>query len=80
MLVSKPEYQDQIERITDWRKADRSNPSGNCVELASVGDSGAVAMRDSKAPDGPVLVFTRDEMRAFLGGAKDGDFDHLIYD
>jgi hypothetical protein len=78
MLVSKPEYQDQIARITDWRKARRSNPSGNCVELAAVGD--AVAMRDSKAPDVAVLVFTREEMRAFLGGAKDGDFDHLIHD
>jgi Domain of unknown function (DUF397) len=32
-------------------------------------------VRDSKDPAGGVLVFTRAEWLAFLGGAKDGEFD-----
>jgi hypothetical protein len=59
-----------------WRKSKRSNPYGNCVELAAL-PGGAVAMRNSRHPDGPALVYTRDEIVAFLGGVKDGDFDTL---
>jgi hypothetical protein len=59
-----------------WRKSRRSNPSGNCVELAELPD-GQVAMRNSRFPEGPVLVYTRSEISALLGGVRDGDFDHL---
>jgi hypothetical protein len=44
-----------------------------CVEVAFVGE--AVAVRDSKNPQGPALVFTRAEWDAFLRGTKDGEFD-----
>lgn len=57
-----------------WVKSGRSNPSGNCVEVAQL-PGGGVAVRNSRHPDGPALVYTRDEMAAFVGGAKDGDFD-----
>jgi len=57
-----------------WQKSSRSGPySDNCVEIAFV-DS-AIAMRDSKHPDGPVLLFTQAEWDAFVLGAKDGEFD-----
>lgn len=36
---------------------------------------GAVALRDSKDPEGPVLVFTLDEWRAFAAGVRAGEFD-----
>ncbi|QSB15166.1 DUF397 domain-containing protein [Natronosporangium hydrolyticum] len=61
-----------------WQKSRRSNPSGNCVELAALPDGGGVAVRNSRHPDGPVLVYTPAEIDAFLGGVRDGDFDHLL--
>lgn len=60
-----------------WRKSERSNPSGNCVELAKLG-SGDIAVRNSRDIRGPVLVYTRAEIAAFIGGAKDGEFDDLL--
>jgi hypothetical protein len=60
-----------------WRKSRRSNPSGNCVELARL-SAGRVAVRNSRHPAGPVLVCTRDEFAAFVRGAKDGQFDALL--
>jgi len=46
-----------------WRKSRRSNPSGNCVELATLPDA-KIAIRDSKDPAGPHLTFGRAELRA----------------
>jgi hypothetical protein len=60
-----------------WRKSSRGNANGNCVELARL-ESGEVAVRNSRHPSGPALIYTRAEMDAFIGGAKDGDFDDLI--
>jgi hypothetical protein len=59
----------------NWRKSTKSNPSGNCVQVADTGDG--VAVRDSKHPAGPVLRYTRAEFKAFVDGAKDGEFDDL---
>ncbi|MBO2456165.1 DUF397 domain-containing protein [Actinomadura violacea] len=52
-----------------WRKSSMStNNGGACVELASV--SRSVAIRDSKDPDGPKLVFDRHDFAAFLERVK----------
>jgi hypothetical protein len=59
-----------------WRKSSASNPSGNCVELAALSD-GRVAVRNSRQPDGPALVYTRGEVAAFLVGVRNGEFDDL---
>jgi hypothetical protein len=59
-----------------WRKSSASNPSGDCIEVAAL-DSGAVAVRNSRDPEGPALVYTRAEIDAFIKGAKDGEFDDL---
>ena len=61
-----------------WQKSRRSNPSGNCVEVAELPDGAGVAVRNSRDPEGPALIYTPAEITAFLLGAKDGDFDHLI--
>lgn len=60
-----------------WRKSRRSGAQGNCVEVAPL-HGGDIAIRHSGRPDGPVLVYTRAEMAAFLSGAKDGEFDYLV--
>ncbi|MVO90348.1 DUF397 domain-containing protein [Streptomyces sp. p1417] len=59
-----------------WIKSEASNGTGNCVELASLPDGG-VALRNSRFPDGPALVFTAAEISAFVTGARAGDFDGL---
>jgi hypothetical protein len=60
-----------------WRKSLHSNPNGACVELAAL-PGGGIAMRNSRFPVGPVLVYTQAEIDAFLAGAKDGEFDHIL--
>jgi hypothetical protein len=57
-----------------WRTSSASDPhSDNRVEVAFVDD--AIAVRDSRHPEGPILLFTQAEWDAFVGGAKDGEFD-----
>jgi len=59
----------------DWRKSSYSgNNGGNCVEVAA-NLPGVVAIRDSKDPEGSTLVFTTQDWRAFISGAKAGQFD-----
>ncbi|MFI7024925.1 DUF397 domain-containing protein [Micromonospora sp. NPDC049900] len=61
-----------------WQKSRHSNPSGNCVELAELPEGAGIAVRNSRHPEGPALIYTVDEITAFVLGARDGDFDHLI--
>jgi hypothetical protein len=66
----------QLAGVT-WQKSRHSGQLGNCVEAASL-DSGEVALRNSRYPSGPALIFNRDEMAAFLAGAKDGEFNDVV--
>jgi hypothetical protein len=56
-----------------WVRSSYSGPQGNCVEVARLPD-GTVAVRNSRHPDGPALIFTSAEWEAFVSGAADGEF------
>ena len=64
-----------------WQRASSTGePDEACVEIAILpgskeGSEQVIAMRDSREPAGPVLIFTPDEWRAFTAGVQDGEFD-----
>jgi hypothetical protein len=56
-----------------WFKSSYSNANGGqCVEVAR-NLPGVVAVRDSKDPEGPKLIFGPAQWAAFIGGIKAGD-------
>jgi hypothetical protein len=59
-----------------WRKSTISNPSGSCVELAEL-PGGSIAVRNSRHPSGPALIYPRSAVAAFLTALKRGEFDDL---
>jgi Domain of unknown function (DUF397) len=65
----------------DWRKSSYSGGNGGtCVEVAVLpgskeGSDRVIAVRDSRSPDGPALIFTPAEWHAFTAGTRDGEFD-----
>jgi hypothetical protein len=61
--------------LTDaaWFKSSRSTNNGQCVEVTFV--DGRVAVRDSKNPTGPALVFTEQEWSAFIAGVSAREFE-----
>lgn len=59
-----------------WRRSSYSNGTGGeCVEVAD-GAAGAVPVRDSKSPDGPVLVLAPSGWATFVSAVKAGHFEH----
>lgn len=64
------------ESVLLWRKSSHSGvDKTDCVEVAALPASGAVAARDSMDPEGPSLALGAGEWAAFLGSVKDGAFD-----
>jgi uncharacterized protein DUF397 len=58
-----------------WAKSSYSGGNGGqCVEVAANLD-GIVAVRDSKDPHGPALIFTPGEWQTFAAEVKSGNFD-----
>lgn len=60
---------DQL-RSAAWRKSSYSNGATQCVEAASIG--GLTAIRDSKDPEGPVLLLAGRQMRALVRSIRTG--------
>jgi hypothetical protein len=57
-----------------WRKSEASNANGGeCLEVAFADE--AVLIRHSHDRAGPVLSFSHAEWKAFLAGARNGEFD-----
>lgn len=59
-----------------WHKPWSGQNGGACVEAKKLPD-GRVALRQSTDPDGPVLLYTHEEITAFIEGAKAGAADFL---
>ncbi|MFJ2864384.1 DUF397 domain-containing protein [Kitasatospora sp. NPDC087314] len=59
---------------TTWRKSSYSGQGGDCIEVAD-GFTDVQPVRDSKDPDGPVLLFPSPAWRAFVTAVRAGEFD-----
>ncbi|MEY9877225.1 hypothetical protein ABH931_006749 [Streptacidiphilus sp. MAP12-33] len=59
-----------------WERPWSGPNGGQCVETKRLTD-GRVALRQSTDPTGPALVYTREEITAFIEGVKAGLADHL---
>ncbi|MFD4908002.1 DUF397 domain-containing protein [Kitasatospora purpeofusca] len=57
---------------SEWYKSTYSGQGGNCVETQI--RTLAMAVRDSKDPDGPALMFPADAWAAFVGAVRGGEF------
>ena len=72
----RPTLGDGPETQLSWVKSSLSFSNSNCVEVANR-PGGGIGVRDSKDPEGPVLRFTPGEWHAFIGGARNGEFDRF---
>jgi hypothetical protein len=60
-----------------WRKSQRSNSQGQCVELARL-DTATVGVRNSRDPEGPALIYPVGAVRSLIEGLRAGEFDYLV--
>jgi Domain of unknown function (DUF397) len=60
-----------------WRKSQRSNSQGQCVELARL-DAVTVGVRNSRDPEGPALIYPVGAVRSLIEGLRSGEFDDLV--
>jgi hypothetical protein len=61
-------------RGSEWRKSSYSGAVGNCVELAHL-DGANVAVRNSRNPHGPALVWSRSGVSELLAAVRTGEVD-----
>jgi hypothetical protein len=63
-----------------YMKSTFSNANGGCLSFAVA--HGLIGFQDDKLPPAErkarTLIFDQQEMAAFIAGAKNGDFDHLL--
>lgn len=58
---------------TVWVKSSFSDTGAQCVECGVL-DETTVAVRDSKNPAGPALLFSRGQFAGLVAGVKAGGF------
>ncbi|MGH3765707.1 MAG: DUF397 domain-containing protein [Pseudonocardiaceae bacterium] len=77
-LLDDPQYEAVVNG--QYLKSTFSGPSTGCLSF-TVAD-GLVGFQDDKLPPierkARTLIFDQHEMAAFIAGAKNGDFDHLL--
>ncbi|MEU4212300.1 DUF397 domain-containing protein [Streptomyces sp. NPDC026206] len=57
----------------NFKKSSYSSGGDNCVEVAVQADPGAVAIRDSKEPEGPILRFRPSDYLGFEQAVRRGE-------
>jgi hypothetical protein len=57
-----------------WWKSSASAAQSDCVECGIV-DGRTVAVRDSKNPTGPALLFSRASLAGLVAGVRAGEFE-----
>ncbi|WP_031509353.1 DUF397 domain-containing protein [Streptomyces megasporus] len=62
-------------RTDDWTKSSYSAGNGACVEVKSP-EPRAIAVRDSKVPQGPSLAFVPHSWNAFVDAVGRGTLTH----
>ncbi|MFJ1752792.1 DUF397 domain-containing protein [Kitasatospora sp. NPDC088134] len=60
-----------------WVKSSYSDNGGDCVEVAPTASASHMPVRDSKDPQGPVLMFTRAEYATFVNAVVAGEFGEI---
>ena len=74
MNATDPYLSDILPSNLSWRKSSYSAGNGGaCVEIAKTVNH--IAVRDSKDPSGPMLIFSSGGWAAFLVDARNGEFD-----
>jgi hypothetical protein len=63
---------------TGWQKPWSGTGGEDCVEVKPLPESGEVAMRQSKDPEGVALLFGQEAMTSFVAAAKAGQADFLL--
>ncbi|MEV5730773.1 DUF397 domain-containing protein [Streptomyces pharetrae] len=59
-----------------WQKARASDAKNDCIEVARLSEN-EYAVRNSRFPDGPALIYTKDEFDAFIDGVGKGEFSNM---
>ncbi|GGO84014.1 DUF397 domain-containing protein [Wenjunlia tyrosinilytica] len=60
--------------VERWKRSSHSTGANNCVETAVLGTE-VLAVRDSKDPQGPALLFASSAWSAFVAAVRTGAFD-----
>ncbi|MFJ2603472.1 DUF397 domain-containing protein [Streptomyces sp. NPDC087425] len=71
-------FRDASSLDVEWQKSSASGKEGDCVELAPY--QGTVAIRDSKVPHGPAILYSRASVVALVAGIKSGELARFTYD
>lgn len=74
LVLMAPEFEGAV-----WKKSSYSGDSqGQCFECADVTKThSGIAVRDSKNPQGPALLFTTDAFSGFIAAVNRGEFHPL---
>ncbi|MEE1740145.1 DUF397 domain-containing protein [Streptomyces sp. BE147] len=70
-MTSNPSVHDASALPVEWWKSSASGAQSDCLECGVVNDE-SVAVRDSKAPSGPALIFSRVALAAMVGAVAAG--------